>query len=80
MMSSAGIQVGSIQVYFTGNPQSTAPTWQRSQKPPSGSSYARVGWSPDGSRAYCGTSGIQSAFSVGKDNGRTWNQTGLIDT
>jgi hypothetical protein len=80
MMSSAGTQVGSIQVYFTGNPQSTAPTWQRSQKPPSGSYNARVGWSPDGSRAYCGTSGIQSAFSVSTNNGLTWNQTGLIDT
>ncbi len=73
------------QVYNTLNPQSMSPTWQSSQKPPTGPGQARVAWSPDGRVAYCGTSsatgGIhtQSAFSLSTNNGLTWNQTGLID-
>ena len=72
------------QVYCTLNPQSTCPTWQKSQKPPTGPGQARVAWSPDGEVAYCGTSGggghDQSAFSISTNNGLTWNQIGLIDT
>ncbi len=74
------------QTYFTLNPQSTCPTWQQSQKPPTGTHNAQVAWSPDGRIAYCGTSGgggagyDQSAFSISTNNGLTWNQTGLIDT
>jgi hypothetical protein len=73
------------QIYCSFNPQSNYPTWQSSQKPPTGPSQARVAWSPDGAVAYCGTSGIspgahdQSAFSMSRDNGLTWNQTGIID-
>ena len=73
------------QTYYTSNPQSTSPTWQNSQKPPTGPAQARVAWSPDGKVAYCGTSaaGIgshdQSAFSISTNDGSTWNQTGLID-
>jgi len=73
------------QVYFAPDPFSSCPTWQKSQKPPTGPGQARVAWSPDGNIAYCGTSstGIsshdQSAFSVSTNNGLTWNQTGLID-
>ncbi|MFC2050310.1 triple tyrosine motif-containing protein [Chloroflexota bacterium] len=73
------------QTYYTSNPQSTSPTWQNSQKPPTGPGQARVAWSPDGRAAYCGTStaGIgshdQSAFSISTNDGFTWNQTGLID-
>jgi hypothetical protein len=73
------------QVYFTSNPHSPYPTWQNSQKPPTGPAQARVGWSADGRVAYCGTSapaggsGDQSAFSVSTNNGFTWNQIGLID-
>lgn len=73
------------QVYFTANPFSPYPTWQKSQKPPTGPGQARVAWSPDGNIAYCGTSSTgagshdQSAFSVSTNNGLTWNQTGLID-
>jgi hypothetical protein len=72
--------------YFTLNPQSPHPTWQQSQKPPTGTHNAQVAWSPDGKVAYCGTSGgggagyDQSAFSISINNGLTWNQTGLIDT
>ncbi|HEX7365356.1 MAG TPA: triple tyrosine motif-containing protein [Dehalococcoidia bacterium] len=73
------------QVYFTANPMSQYPTWQNSQKPPTGPGQARVAWSADGRVAYCGTSafgggnGDQSAFSITTNNGFTWNQIGLID-
>ena len=73
------------QVYFTSNPYSPYPTWQNSQKPPTGPAQARVAWSADGRVAYCGTSAPgggsndQSAFSITTNNGFTWNQIGLID-
>jgi hypothetical protein len=73
------------QVYFTSNPSSPYPTWQNSQKPPTGPAQARVAWSADGIVGYCGTSAPaggsndQSAFSVSTNNGFTWNQIGLID-
>ena len=73
------------QVYFTSNPHSPYPTWQDSQKPPTGPAQARVAWSADGRVAYCGTSAPaggsndQSAFSISTNNGFTWNQIGLID-
>ena len=73
------------QVYFTSNPNSQYPTWQSSQKPPTGPAQARVAWSADGKVAFCGTSSVgggsndQSAFSVSTNNGFTWNQIGLID-
>jgi hypothetical protein len=75
----------SVPVYFTANPQSPYPSWLPSQKPPTGPSNARVGWSTDGTTAYCGTGaysttiGDQSSFSRSINNGLTWNQTGLID-
>ncbi len=73
------------QTYFSANPHSSCPAWQKSLKPPTGPAQARVAWSPDGNIAYCGTSSAsgthhdQSAFSVSSNNGLTWNQTGLID-
>ena len=73
------------QVYCTFNPQSAYPTWQSSQKPPTGPGQARVAWSADGRAAYCGTSSAgggshdQSAFSISTNDGFTWNQIGLID-
>jgi hypothetical protein len=73
------------QVYFTSNPNAQYPTWQNSQKPPTGPAQARVAWSADGAAAYCGTSAVaggsndQSAFSISTNNGFTWNQIGLID-
>ena len=73
------------QVYFTTDPNSQFPTWQSSQKPPTGPAQARVAWSADGRVAYCGTSAVgggsndQSAFSISTNNGFTWNQIGLID-
>lgn len=73
------------QTYFSADPYSHCPAWQKSRKPPTGPGQARVAWSPDGNVAYCGTSSVsggyhdQSAFSVSINNGLTWNQTGLID-
>jgi hypothetical protein len=73
------------QVYFTSNPNSQYPTWEGSQKPPTGPAQARVAWSADGVAAYCGTSSVagcsndQSAFSISTNNSFTWNQIGLID-
>ena len=73
------------QVYFTSNPSSPYPTWQNSQKPPTGPAQARVAWSADGIAAFCGTSAPaggsndQSAFSISTNNSFTWNQIGLID-
>ena len=63
-----------VQTYFTANPTSNYPTWQPSQKPPTGQRDARVGWSTDGKMAYAGTSGTESALSHSRSNGYTWNQ------
>jgi len=63
-----------VQTYFSGNAVSNYPAWQPSQKAPTGSRAAMVGWSPDGITAYAGTSGTESAFSHSKNNGFTWNQ------
>jgi len=63
-----------VQTYFSGNAVSNYPAWQTSQKAPTGSRAAVVGWSPDGVTAYAGTSGAESAFSHSKNNGNTWNQ------
>lgn len=66
-----------VQTYFTPNPMAlcpACPVWQPSQKPPTGSGNARVAWSPDGTMAYAGTSGTESALSHSRDNGATWNQ------
>jgi hypothetical protein len=57
--------------------------WQTSQKPPSGESQTYVALASDfaaGGLAFAATSGSESAFSVSRDQGQTWNQTGLIDT
>jgi hypothetical protein len=63
-----------VQTYFSGNPGSNSPGWQPSQKPPTGSSNARVAWSPDGSIAYAATSGSGAAVSHSRNNGYIWNQ------
>jgi len=58
-------------------------SWQTSDKAPSGDSLTYVVMAPDFTsqgRAYVGTSGSESAFSITKDSNTTWNQTGLIDT
>ncbi|MFC2045710.1 WD40/YVTN/BNR-like repeat-containing protein, partial [Chloroflexota bacterium] len=42
--------------------------------------FAQVVFTADGEKAYAITQGAESAFSVSLDDGRSWNQTGLIDT
>lgn len=63
-----------VQTYFTTSAVSGYPAWLPSQKAPTGSRAAMVGWSPDGITAYAGTSGTESAFSHSRNNGSTWNQ------
>jgi len=58
--------LATVDVWFSPNagascPQATCIVWQKAVKPPtggagSGNANAQVIWSPDGSRAYCGTS------------------------
>jgi len=79
MTSTSATASFAAQTYFTANPFSQCPTWQSSQKPPTGPTAAQVAWSSNGIAAYCGTSGIQSAFSISTNDGFTWNQIGLID-
>ncbi len=56
--------------------------WQPSRKAPTGENiYVAVPADFDDSGlAYSITSGAESAFSVSRDRGLTWNQTSLIDT
>ncbi|MBN1691117.1 MAG: hypothetical protein JW901_08850 [Dehalococcoidia bacterium] len=96
---------GTVLTWFTDTPM-TCPTacWYQTEKPPTGAAASGYGnaivmWSPDGSRAFCGTGSAmlngpaawpggyligtpldESAFSLSKDNGKTWNQLSLIDT
>jgi len=66
-------------------PFDLSPTWELSTVPPTGPGNARVGWSPDGEVAYCGTGQSlgeeldESALSASLD-GDYWRQMGLIDT
>jgi hypothetical protein len=62
-------------------------SWSQATQPPTGPGNARVAWSYDGTKAFCGTSqpvlGVhndESAFSRSADNGNTWEQTSLINT
>jgi photosystem II stability/assembly factor-like uncharacterized protein len=55
--------------------------WQPSRKAPTGDGAVYV--AADSSQSgvfYAVTSGAESAFSISRDYGLTWNQTGLIDT
>ena len=57
--------------------------WSQSTKPPSGQTATCVIIAPDFAnqhKAYAVTSGAESAFSSSSDGGKTWDQTGLIDT
>jgi hypothetical protein len=55
--------------------------WLPSRKAPTGDGavYAATDSSQSGV-AYAATSGTESAFSISRDGGLTWNQTSLIDT
>lgn len=54
-------------------------SWLECTKPPTGESRTCPVFDGSGT-AYAATSGGGSAVSVSRDGGRTWNQTGLIDT
>jgi photosystem II stability/assembly factor-like uncharacterized protein len=75
-----------VQVRRTANPWDLAPTWELASVPPTGPGNAKMGWSPDGEIAYCGTGQIpgealdESAFSISLDDGDKWRQMGLMDT
>jgi len=95
----------SVLTWYTDAPMTCPATcWYQAEKPPTGAGASGYGnalviWSPDGNRAYCGTSSAmlngpaawpggyangvpldESAFSISRDSGRTWNQLSLIDT
>jgi len=58
-------------------------SWVSSKKAPTGDGLTYVLMAADfadSGIAYTATSGIESAFSVSRDGGVTWNQTSLIDT
>jgi photosystem II stability/assembly factor-like uncharacterized protein len=58
-------------------------SWVLSKKAPTGNSLTYVLMAvdfADSGIAYAATSGTESAFSVSRDGGITWNQTSLIDT
>ncbi len=68
------------QTYFS---EDAGKHWKSSSKPPTGVSSVLVLMAPDFAAsgiAYAATSGSESAFSVSRDKGLTWSQTGLIDT
>lgn len=70
----------SAQTYFSTD---GGESWTRSRKEPTGESKTYVLMAPDfsnTSQAYSATSGDNSAFSVSRDSGNTWNQVSLIDT
>ena len=85
------VQVWRTTVTDDFDPSSIPPTWYPSTVPPTGPGNAKVGWSPDGEIAYCGTSKPpgtelpdegrpdESALSASLDGDR-WRQMGLVDT
>ena len=67
------------QTYFSDD---GGDNWTTSQKNPTGESKTRVLLSPDFQISgiyYAVTSGADSAFSINRDSGNTWNQLSLID-
>lgn len=70
----------SAEVYLSSD---SGKNWTRSTKPPSGGGKTRLLMSQDFNQSgvvYSATAGAESAFSVSRDGGLTWNPTGLIDT
>lgn len=79
----ANLLAGSAETTQTYFSEDAGKHWKASNKPASGDSNAFVLIAPDYATsgvAYAGTSGAESAFSISRDKGVTWNQTGLIDT
>jgi photosystem II stability/assembly factor-like uncharacterized protein len=75
-----------VQVRRTSEPFEASPDWEEASVPPTGPGNAKLGWSPDGEIAYCGTGQSpgydldESALSASVDDGDKWRQMGLIDT
>ena len=70
----------SAQVYRS---QDGGESWRKSTKPPTGGDQTYVLLAPNfnaSSMAYAATSGSESAISITRNAGGTWNQIGLIDT
>jgi len=67
---------GSAEIYLSSD---GGENWERSTKPPSGEGKTYVLMAND-RIAYAATSGSESAFSISRDGGITWNQISLIDT
>jgi len=68
------------QVYYS--PDSGC-SWATAVKPPTGTGNILVCMTPGAMTAgvfYAASSGAESAFSISRDYGLTWNQTGLIDS
>lgn len=95
LLAGAANQVGpsSVPVWRTLNPLGTpigtpnTTTWNIATQPPSGPGNAQVGWSYQGTVAFCGTGRVlgaapldESSFSQSYDNGDNWEQTSLINT
>ena len=81
--SSACLAAGSEdsnEVYLSSD---SGNSWTVSHNPPSGEANTQVLMPDDFAQTglvYAATSGIDSAFSVSRDRGENWVQTGLIDT
>jgi photosystem II stability/assembly factor-like uncharacterized protein len=85
-----------VRVWHTEELDPCCPFWELACKNPSGPYLAVVGYTPDGEKSYATTSGMvdqewvdfaifgglsdESAFSVSRDDGLSWNQLSLIDT
>jgi hypothetical protein len=54
--------------------------WTSSRKEPTGQSKTSLLMIPGATQIFAGTCGTESAFSLSRDNGATWNQISLIDT
>lgn len=67
---------GSAEVYLSTD---GGRNWERSTKPPTGQSKTYV-LMANSRIAYAATSGAESAFSISRDGGITWNQISLINT
>jgi photosystem II stability/assembly factor-like uncharacterized protein len=85
-----------VRVWHTEELDFCCPQWDGACKDPSGPYMALVAYTPDGEKAYASTSGVldmefpgigffggqsdESAFSVSRDDGVSFNQLSLIDT
>ena len=81
--SEAELLAGSADSPLTYFSEDAGATWSSAAKPPTGDNGTEVLMTADfisSGLAYAATSGAESAFSVSRDRGATWSQTGLIDT